>query len=227
MRVFLRLALVCGAGLLPLSAVAQSDAEKGMAGAWEISNAEHDKTCPVTLKAETTAGALKLDFDRSACGANFPPLKEANAWTLVSDGVVRILGAKGKVLYEFTEVENGTFESLHPGQPLTFLQSQAALGPPPTTAEQMTGDWSVVRGSSAPICTLTLAMTVAGKDEYALKVQPGCDAGVVGFGPVSWHMDNGELVLKSARGPTWRFEENDGTWELVPEGSDAIMLVRP
>ena len=93
----------------------------------------------------------------------------------------------------------------------------------------MTGDWSVVRGSSDPICTLTLAMTAtaAGKDDYALKVQPGCDAAVVGFGPVSWHMENGELVLKSARGPTWRFEENDGTWERVPEGTDPIMLVRP
>src|SRR5437660_12122153 len=131
MRELLRLAAVCGAALAPVEALAQSDADKAMAGAWEISNAEHDKTCAITLKAETAAGGLKLEFDRAACGVDFPPLKEANAWTLIGDSVVRVVSAKGKLLYEFTEVETGTYESLRPGQPLTFLQSAAALGPPP------------------------------------------------------------------------------------------------
>jgi hypothetical protein len=225
MQACVRLALICLATLVPLKAAAQSDAAKALAGPWEISNADHDKTCAITLRADTTP--FKLEFDRAACGVDFPPLKEATAWELIGDDVVRVVGAKGKVLYEFTEVESGTYESLRPGQPLTFLQSAAALGPPPHTAEQMTGDWSVVRGSSAPICTLTLAMTAAGKDEYAIKVQPGCDPVVIAFGPASWHMEHGELVLKSTRGPTWRFEDNDGTWQRVPEGRDAIMLVRP
>jgi hypothetical protein len=227
MREFTRLAIVCTAALAPLSAVAQSDAEKAMAGPWEISNAAHDKTCPITLRPDTVPGGRKLEIDRNACGNDFPPLKEAGAWVLSGDDIVRIVSAKGKVLYEFTEVETGTYESLKPGQPLTFLQSAGAIQPPPRTAEQMTGEWSVVRGASAPICTLTLALTAAGADAYALRVQPGCDGAVSAFGPTSWQMDNGELVLKSARGSSWRFEENDGTWQRVPEGSDPIMLVRP
>jgi hypothetical protein len=135
--------------------------------------------------------------------ANFPPLKEASAWSLVGDNIRADPRRQRQTALRIHRSRSGTYESLRPGQPLTFLQSAAALGPPPATAEQMTGDWSVVRGASAPICTLTLAMTAtaASKDEFALKVQPGCDAVVVGFGPVSWHMENGELVLKSARRP--------------------------
>src|ERR1700732_611917 len=44
----------------------------------------------------------------------------------------------------------------------------------------------------------------ASADNLPLKVKPGCDAFVVRFGPVSWRVDRGELVLGSARGQTWR-----------------------
>jgi hypothetical protein len=227
MRDFLRVAVCCFTALVPIKAASQSDAAKAMAGAWEVSNADHDKRCNVTLRADTTAGGLKLDFERTACAVDFPPLKEATAWELVGDNVVRIVGAKGKVLYEFTEVESGTYESLRPGQPLTFLQSAAAVGPPPQTAEQVTGDWNIVRSAGTPICRLTLAAPTAGADEMPLKIQPGCDPLVMRFGPVSWHMERGELILKSARGSIWRFGDNDGTWQRVPEGPDPIILVRP
>jgi hypothetical protein len=227
MRALARFAAMSFAALAPSVASAQSDAIKALAGVWEISNADHDKTCPLTLGAENSAGGFKLDFNRTACSTDFPPLKEAGAWNLVGDNVIQVLNPKGKVLYEFTEVEGGIYESLRPGEPLTFLQNAAAATPPPKTTEEMTGEWSVVRGASAPICTLTLSLQPAGKDELSLKVEPGCDPAVASFGPASWHMEHGELVLKSARGPTWRFEEADGTWQRVPEGTDPIMLVRP
>ncbi|MBV9239586.1 MAG: AprI/Inh family metalloprotease inhibitor [Xanthobacteraceae bacterium] len=227
MRALAHFAAMSFAVLIPSMASAQSDAIKALAGVWEISNADHDKTCAVTLAGENAAGGFRLDFNRTACAADFPPLKEAGAWNLVGDDVIQIVNPKGKILYEFTEVEGGIYESLRPGQPLTFLQNAAAAAPPPKTTGEMTGEWSVVRGASAPICALTLSLQPAGKDELSLKVQPGCDPAVLSFGPVSWHMEHGELVLKSARGPTWRFEEADGTWQRVPEGTDPIMLVRP
>ena len=40
--------------------------------------------------------------------------------------------------------------------------------------------------------------------DLAAQVKPGCDPGVVRFGPTSWQMDHGELLLKSARGQVWR-----------------------
>ncbi len=227
MRVLPRFVAICFAVAAPITASAQSDAVKATAGVWEISNADHDKTCSITLGAETAHGGLKLDFNRTACAADFPPLKEASAWNLIGDDVIQVLNVKGNVLYEFIETEGGIYESLLPGQPLTFLQNPAAAAPPPKTTEEMTGEWSVVRGASAPICSLTLTLQPAGKDELSLKVGSGCDPVVLSFGPVSWHMEHGELVLKSARASTWRFEEADGTWQRVPEGTDPIMLVRP
>ncbi len=227
MRALARFVAIGFAALAPTAASAQSDAVKAMVGVWEISNADHDKTCSVTLGGDTAPGGFKLDFNRTACAADFPPMKETGAWNLIGDDVIQLLNPKGKVLYEFTQTEGGIYESLRPGQPLTFLQNAAAAAPPPKTTEEMTGEWSVVRGASAPICSLTLTLQPAGKDELSLKVGSGCDPAVLRFGPVSWHMEHGELVLKSARGPTWRFEEADGTWQRVPEGTDPIMLVRP
>ena len=60
-----------------------------------------------------------------------------------------------------------------------------------------------------------------------MKLKPGCDSFVTRFGPTSWRMNQGELVLLSARGQTWRFEENDvNTWQRVPETDDPVLLVR-
>jgi hypothetical protein len=40
-------------------------------------------------------------------------------------------------------------------------------------------------------------------------------------------MDQGELVLLSARGQSWQFEESEpNTWQRVPESADSILLVR-
>ena len=129
MRALARFAAMIFAALIPTVASAQSDAAKALVGAWEISNADHDKTCSITLGIENAAGGLKLDFNRTGCGADFPPLKEAGAWNLIGDNVIQVLNPKGKVLYEFTEVEGGIYESLRPGQPLTFLQNAAAAWP--------------------------------------------------------------------------------------------------
>ena len=61
-------------GLCPASAQAPapepSDTAKEMVGAWEISNAARDKTCPLTFKLDPGAGGFKLELDE-ACGTTF------------------------------------------------------------------------------------------------------------------------------------------------------------
>ena len=214
----------------PIEVAAQpSDAVKNAVGSWEISNADRDRTCIVVFKADPTPGGYKLDFDKTACTVAFPPLNDVAAWNLVADDSVRLLDAKGKTVFEFNEVENGMYESLRPGQPLTFLQNAAAAAA--TTAvhstDELAGDWRFVRGTGATICTVTLTKTAAGKDDFALKLNPGCDATVTRFAPSSWQIDHGELVLKSAKGQTWRFEESDAsTWQRIPEGPDPLLLMR-
>jgi hypothetical protein len=204
-----------------------SETFKSLIGKWEISNADRDRTCAITFRADPTGSAFKLEMDK-ACAGQMPEVKDVAAWTIAGLDLVRLLDGKGKTVMDFTEVESGTFEAQRPGEGVFFMESAAvAASPVGLTTEQMAGDWSVVRSSGKPICTITLTNAAAGADAFALKLKPGCDAFVTRFGPASWYMDRGELVLKSAKGQFWRFEENDPTnWTRVPEGREAINLVR-
>jgi hypothetical protein len=204
-----------------------SDQAKAMtAGSWEFSNADRDKRCTIVFRTDAAAVGMKLEFDK-ACAEAFPFVREVAGWTLTENDFLRLLDARGKSMLEFSEVETGMFEAPRPGEGILFIQAVAALGPPPKEADQMTGDWGLVRGSGNPICTLTLANTAAGPD-LALKLKPGCDVFVTRFAPTAWQMDRGELVLKNAKGQTWRFEESDSaTWSRVPETADPLLLIRP
>jgi hypothetical protein len=205
-----------------------TDPVKAMAGPWEISNADRDKICIVMLKADAAGGAFKLEFDKAACVPNLPMMKNVVLWKIGADDAVQLLDGKGNALVEFSEVESGMYETERPGEGVFFLQTPAAAGPPQRTADQMVGDWTMVRGGSKPICTLTLSNTATALDDFVLKINPGCDVLVTRFGPTTWQMDRGELLLKSPQGRTWRFAEgDDNKWQRVPETADPVMLVRP
>ena len=232
-RIFHRAALVALTLLVPLVAAhAQtqpqlSDDAKALAsGTWEFSNADRDKRCTVTFRTEPAAAGMRLEFDKG-CAAQFPFISEIAGWTLTENDFLRMLDAKGKSLLEFSEVESRIYEAPRPGEGILFIQASTAVGPPPKEADQMLGDWNVTRGNGKPLCTMTLANTAAGPD-LALKLKPGCDALVVRFAPTAWQMDRGELLLKNAKGQTWRFEEDDdASWQRVPETADPVLLVRP
>jgi hypothetical protein len=205
-------------------APALSDAASAMIGTWEFSNADHDKICRFVFRADPVAGGFKLDIDK-VCPNIFPATKNVVAWAVDNYGGLRLLDAGGRAAIELTEAETGIYDGFEPSQGRYVLQSAAAA--PIRSAEDMVGDWAMARGTGKPICTLSLANNPAGAGTLALKVKPGCDAIVTRFAPSSWRMDQGELVLRSARGQTWRFEENDAnTWQRVPESADPVLLVR-
>ena len=215
--------------LLAVPALAQqeaSDAAKAMVGSWEFSNADRDKRCTITFRTDRGGPGMKLEFDKD-CAAQFPFINEIAAWSIAQNDFLRLIDAKGKPVLEFSEVESGMYEAPRPGEGILFIQSAAAAGPAPRLPEEMAGTWEVVRGGGKPICTLTLANTAAGQ-ELALSVRPGCDAFVTRFAPLTWQMDRSELVLKGARGATWRFEEgeNGTTWQRVPEGPEPFLLMK-
>jgi hypothetical protein len=231
------LAATLVACLYPAAAPAQAPANtpaanplnetaKAMAGAYEFSNADRDRRCTVDLKTDLAGAAgLKLEFDK-ACTGVFPFVKDIAGWTIAENDFLRLHDAKGKPVLELSEVEHGIFEVPRPGEGVLFLQSVAAVEPPPPTVDQMAGEWDVVRGGGK-ICSLTLANKPAGEG-YALSLKPGCDATVARFNPSSWQMDRSELVLKGSSGAqTWRFEESDEkTWQRVPETRDPLTLVK-
>jgi len=214
-----------GAHPAPALAPAPSEAAKAMVGAWEFSNADRDKICTITFKADSIAIGMKLEFD-PACGRLFPFIKEIAGWRRAENDFLRLLNAKGRSVLEFSEVESGMFEAPRPGQGILFIQAAAAAAPAPRTVEQISGEWTVVRGAGKTICALTLSVAAEGEG-FALKRNPGCEPFVTRFNPVSWRLDRGELLLSSAGGDSWRFEEADAaTWRRVPEAADPVLLVR-
>jgi hypothetical protein len=213
--------LVIPNGALPQGAQ-PSDEAKEMAGAWEISNADRDKICTVTLAAEPVRGGKKLQFD-SACAEAFEVTKAVAAWRLDKNGL-HFVDSRGRALIDLDEVEKGIFEGVRPGEGRYFVQSLAAVRTE-TTPEQVLGEWQVSRGTEEPICVMMLSATRV-TENFALELKPGCGALVAEFGPTAWNMDRGELVIYSAKG-AWRFEEaGEIAWRRVPEGNDPLWLVR-
>jgi hypothetical protein len=205
-------------------ASAPNDPAAAMIGTWELSDADHDKVCRFVFRNDAALGGHKLEIDKS-CPGLFPSTKDVAGWALDHYGNLHLLDARGNAVLELNEVESGIYDGFQPEEGRFILQNAAAA--PVRTAEEMVGEWSIARGTGKPICTLTLANTTAGSDSYPLKIKPGCDALVTRFGPTSWRMDSGDLLLLSPRGQSWRFEENDAkTWQRVPETADPVLLVR-
>jgi Protease inhibitor Inh len=229
-----RLALI-GLAWLCMCGVAQAQAPatqstvlgesaKAVIGTWEFSNADRDKVCTLTFKADRSRGGFEIDIDKT-CPKLFPLLNDVVAWNYPENDLLRLLDAQGKSLVEFSEVEDGIFEAPTPGIGVLFLQNAAAAGPPPTPSAQIAGDWTMMH-NGAPLCRLTLT-TNAAKDGLALSVKPGCDPTIARLNLTLWRIDRDELMLVPARGAPWRFEEVDGTtWQRVPVSDDPIMLVR-
>jgi hypothetical protein len=204
---------------------ALGESAQRMIGNWEFSNADHDKICTATFRSDLGKNGLKVEFDAN-CANLFPLVREIATWKFPDNDLLYLLDAQGKSVAEFSEVEDGIFEAPTPGVGVLFLQSAAAAATPSKPAEQVAGNWAIVRKAGAPVCALTLAMTVAG-DGFAVTVKPGCDPALARLNFAQWRIDRDELMLVPARGNPWRFEEVDNTtWRRVPESADQITLVR-
>jgi Protease inhibitor Inh len=211
-------------GAFAEDAPAPADPATAMSGSWEFSNADHDKICRFIFRADRIGNGYKLDIDKN-CPSVFPVTRDLVAWTVDNFGGLQLIDTAGKPVIELAKAEDGIYDGFDPVQGRFVLQSAAAA--PVRSADDMIGDWEIARGTGKPVCALTLARTPAGTDAMTIKIKPGCDASVIRFAPTSWRMDQGELIVVSARGQNWRFEEDDAnTWQRVPEGTDPMLLVR-
>jgi hypothetical protein len=202
------------------------EAVQAIAGNWEISDPSRERRCAVTFGVELAAGGFRIGFD-AGCVEAFASLEAVVAWTPASNNAIRLIDAAGGALMEFTEVESGMYESDRRADGLLFLQTQAALKIETRTAEQMTGDWQLLREAGKPLCRLTFTDTPDGEGAYRLVVRPGCATTIAGAGLASWRLDRDQLIL-AGRSGTWRFAESDVTvWERVPLSTQPLLLVRP
>jgi hypothetical protein len=203
---------------------AMSDSGKALLGTWEFSNADRDKTCQATFKADVTKVGFKVEFD-AECAGKFALVTDVAGWNFPEGDLLHLVDAQGKTLVEFSEVENGIYEAPTPGVGVLFLQNAAAAGPPPKQPELIAGEWAITR-RGAPVCGLTLSASPS-KDGLTLIVKPGCDASIARLNFAQWRVDRDELTLVPGRGNPWRFEEADvNSWRRTPETADQFMLVR-
>ena len=218
---------VMGVLAIPCAARAEgavSEAAQNMVGGWELSNADRDRRCPLAFSVEPAPGGYRIEVD-STCATAFPSVSDVVAWTFGPKDVLRLVDAKGAAVLEFTEVENGMFESERGAEGLLFLQTQASLKVETRTAEQIVGDWSLLREADKPLCRLTLSNTANG-DAFRVIVKPGCDKAIATWAPSTWRLDRDQLII-AGRSGSWRFSESDATvWERVPLSTEPLLLVR-
>src|SRR5499426_4407903 len=213
------------------AAQAQSDAAKAMVGAWELSNADRDRTCTVNFKLGPSSASYPIELD-SKCQSVFPAIRGIAAWTFGRNDNLLLVDAAGKQVLELLEVEAGMYEGLRPNEGRYFLQNAAvAAASRDRPADDLFGEWAFVRGAGPnpgkPICAVTLANEAADAENFKVVPKPGCDQQITRFGPVAWRMDRGQLVVQSGKGEIWRFEENDPTtWDRIPERNQPLSLVR-
>ncbi len=211
---------------MPAFAQTAANLKKDMIGQWELSTAERGKTCVVTLKPDTTPQGMKLELE-PGCANALPFTKDIVAWGIKGLDIVRMQDASGQSVIDFTEVESGILEGRRSGEGIYLLQNLAAARALTRSMDQMIGNWAMVRGSGAVICTLTLTNTEAGGDNFAVFVKPHCDASVVALAPTLWRLERGEMLLMSARGETWHFEADDNAqWRRVPDSADPLFMMR-
>ena len=231
-------AVACGlCGAAPAQEPTNSrDGPNAMTGTWEFSNADHDKICRFTFRAEAVAGGYRLEVDRN-CANLFPSTKDVIGWALDTFGSLRLLDARGNAIIELTEAEDGIFDGFQPGEGRYVLQSAArSAGPYRRRHGWRLGDGAGNRqadlysdiGKQPHCCKQSrrrhqsrwIGKFVA-QDQARLRRV--CDP-----------LRSGRLADRSrgpgfavGRGQTWRFEEDEpNTWLRVPEVTDHVTLVR-
>ncbi|CCD85543.1 conserved protein of unknown function; putative Protease inhibitor [Bradyrhizobium sp. ORS 285] len=198
-----------------------------MIGQWELATTERSKTCVMTFKPDAASRGMKLEME-PACATALPFTKDISGWTVKGLGdIVSLQSANGEAVIDFTEVEAGIFEGLRQGEGVYILQNLAAARSLAKSMDQMIGDWAMVRGNGAVVCSLVLTNTEAGNDNFQVFVKPKCDPAVAAFAPTQWRLEHGQMMLMSARGETWRFEADDNAqWRLVPDSANPLIMLR-
>ncbi len=220
------IALLSSVASVPAVAQDAAGLKKAMIGQWELATTERSKTCVVTLKPDAAPRGQKLELEPS-CAAALPFTKDIAGWNVKGLDIVSLQAANGEAVIDFTEVEAGIFEGLRQGEGVYILQNLAAARSLAKSMDQMIGDWAMVRGNGATICSLVLTNNDAGHDNFQVFVKPKCDPMVAAFAPSQWRLEHGQMMLMSDRGETWRFEADDNAqWRLVPDSANPLIMLR-
>jgi hypothetical protein len=202
---------------------------RALVASYELANANGDRKCPIALEAKSAGPGFTLNFNRVECSQLFGFLGEVTAWLPGIAGAILFVHANGRTVAEFTEGVGGVYEAIREGDAVYFLANLQFVDPAERVQiSDLYGDWNLSRRPGTAICRITLADEAAGENLLVMRVHPGCDAAVIRFGPVSWRLDRGDVVLLSQRGETLRFERGEsGSWAKVPAVPRPLLMTRP
>jgi hypothetical protein len=212
----------------PPEAPAIPDA-KTLAANYELSSAMGDRKCPVTLDTKLAGPGFTLVYDKTACQPLFGFLNETVAWVPGIAGSIRFVNTARRTVSEFTEGVGGRYEALREGDGVYFLSNLQFVDPGemPQFADLL-GEWNMARPGGPPICAVSLTDQSTGEDTFVVSVKPGCDQSITRFGPISWVLDRGDIILFSAKGDRLRFgRQQEGGWAKVPDTPRPLLLARP
>lgn len=212
----------------PPDAPAIPDA-KTLATNYELASALGDRKCAVTLDVRPAGPGFTLVYDKAACQPLFGFLNETVAWVPGIAGSVRFVNAAKRTVSEFTEGVGGRYEALREGDGVYFLVNLQFIDPGemPQFADLL-GEWNMARPGGPPICTISLTDQSTVENAFVVTVKPDCDQAVTRFGPVSWMLDRGDILLFSAKGDRLRFgRQQEGGWAKVPDTPRPLLLARP
>ena len=218
---------------LTASAAAQSpkfdpDAVRALVSNYELTNADGDRKCPMSLDAKTTGAALALVYDRAECAKLFAWLAEVGGWLPGPAGSIRLVRTNGRLVLEFTEGVEGSYEAIREGDAVYFLVNlQFAKSADAPQFSDLLGEWNLARPGGPPICRVTLTETPAPDESFKLHVQAGCDSVIMRFGPIAWRFERGDIVLLAQNGEKLRFgRQEGGEWAKVPDTPRPLSMSR-
>ena len=119
-----------------------TDPVAAMIGAWELSNADHDKACKLNFRNDPAPGGYRVDIDKN-CATVFPSSKAIVAWAIDNFGGLRLLDGGGEAVIELSQVEGGMFDGFKLEEGRYVLQAAAAVHT--RSAEDVIGDWAIER----------------------------------------------------------------------------------
>ncbi|MBO0718024.1 MAG: AprI/Inh family metalloprotease inhibitor, partial [Rhizobiales bacterium] len=91
------------------------DPVNAMLGAWEFSDADHNKICHFTFRGEAATSGRRLDVDKG-CASLFPSTKNISGWALNNYGDLSLLDSHGEAVIALTQVESGMYDGFSPGE---------------------------------------------------------------------------------------------------------------
>lgn len=229
-----RIVLAAGLALAAAAGAKAQDnaAARTLASNYQLTDAVGERKCPITLETRTASPGFALTFDRAICGVVFAHLADVTAWQPAPAGGIKFVNAKGTVITEFSEGVGGVYEAIRENDGVYFLTNLKIADTNETQAADLIGEWNLSRPGGPAICRLTLTNEAAGYSRLAVRIAPGCDGAITAFGPATWQLSNGDVILYSKEGELIRLGKNDeGLWARVPDQKQSrprpLLMTRP